>query len=245
MSCLIECSGGRVGLGPGDKACWTHGAGGEGSTHHQPPGSRGHLAGLALCLLCLKAQRTAVCVVWQAGSQGLPRLWAPHTGSHRGPAGWQLCVSPQVAPVLALGRSSLHRAPSRPQGVRLPWSPGGAGATRGWGVPILSGQPGLPTPTAPAPVTPGLVSSRKATGLQGRPVCEPERFTGLPRAQGSLLSGQSPAGPSCVASGSYLPAASPDPHRPVNSRLRLLAGEIQCFCKSQKFLDFPIPCLWL
>ena len=87
--------------------------------------------------------------------------------------------------------------------------------------------------------------SRKATGLQGRPVCEPERFTGLPRAQGSLLSGQSPAGPSCVASGSYLPAASPDPHRPVNSRLRLLAGEIQCFCKSQKFLDFPIPCLWL
>ena len=72
--------------------------------------------------------------------------------------------------------------------------PGSAGATCGWGVPILSGQPGLPTPTAPAPMTPGLVSSRKATGLQGRPVCEPERFTGLPRAQGSLLSGQAPVG---------------------------------------------------
>lgn len=57
---------------------------------------------------------------------------------------------------------------------------------------------------------------------------------GLPRARGSLLSGQAPAGPSCVA--------SPDSRRPVNSWLRLLAGEIQCFCKNQKLLDFPIPC---
>lgn len=178
-------------MGPGDKACWTHGAG-EGSTHHQPAGSRGHLAGLALCLLCPKAQRTAVCGL--AGRQpGPSAALGPAHRSHGGPAGRQLCLSPGGA---RTGPRPLLPAPSSLEAPRTEAAlvPGGAGATCGWGVPILSGQPGLPTPTAPAPRTPGLVSSRKATGLQGRPACEPERFTGLPRAQGSLLSGQAPAG---------------------------------------------------
>lgn len=64
-----------------------------------------------------------MCVVWPAGSQGLPRLWAPHRGPMEALQDGS-SASAQVAPVLALGRSSLHRAPSRPRGVRLPWSLG-------------------------------------------------------------------------------------------------------------------------
>lgn len=39
--------------------------------------------------------------------------WAPHSRSHGGPAGQQLSLSPRLAPVLALGCSSVHRAPLR------------------------------------------------------------------------------------------------------------------------------------
>ena len=208
-----------------------------GRCHHQPAGSGGACwASRSASSAGRPGGQPCVCSGrWTA--RIFHSHWAPHSGSQGGPAGRQLCVSPQLAPVLALGCSCLHRTPLRHRGERRPWSPGGAGCRSHawlWGGPILSASLASLSPTPTDPVTPGPVSSRKATGLQGRPVCEPERLTGLPRARGSLLSGQAPAGPSC--------AASPDSCRPVNSWLQLLAGEIQCFCKNQKLLDFPIPC---
>lgn len=204
-----------------------------------PPacGQRGRLLGFAVCLLCRKAWRTAVCVVWPADSQDLPRPLGPAQRVPRGPCRTAALRQPPAG--TSTGPRPLLPALSSLEALRSEAAlvPGGRGLQEprvtGGGASSRASLASLPPPPTD-PMTPGPVSSRKAMGLQGRPVCEPERLTGLPRARGSLLSGQAPAGPSC--------AASPDSCRPVNSWLWLLAGEIQCFCKNQKLLDFPIPC---
>lgn len=124
---------------------------------------------------------------------GLAGRW-PGPSVVLGPAHWaprrpcRAAALPQPPGGTGIAPQPLLPAPSSLEAPRSEAAlvPGGCGS-HAWLEGCLSsrGQPGLPTPSPTDPMTPGLVSSKKATGLQGRPVCEPERFTGLPRAQGS------------------------------------------------------------
>lgn len=126
VSRLGKGSGGHVGLWLGDTACWTHGAGGEGGATTSR-GQRGRLLGFAVCLLCRKAWRTAVCVVWPASSQGLPRPLGPTQQVPWGPC--RTTAQPQPPAGTSTGPRLLLRAPSSLEALRSEAAlvPGGRG----------------------------------------------------------------------------------------------------------------------